>query len=158
MRIISWEDGGGGVGRSHLQDRLQLLQLGLLLLDFTVVVLAQFNQQQAGDVQHFLLTQGRPGRSASHGVGGSAAALGEDPSLTCSCFGFFSFSFPDLEPPCFSNRSKNLRRSRTLSSRWFRDGGGGGGGRPDPQPELPLTADAGPPSSSSAWACGRRGG
>lgn len=30
---------------SHLQDRFQLLQLGFLLLDFTVVVLAQFNQQ-----------------------------------------------------------------------------------------------------------------
>lgn len=42
---------------SHLQDRLQLLQLGFLLLDFTVVVLAQFNQQETGDVQHFLSTQ-----------------------------------------------------------------------------------------------------
>lgn len=39
---------------SHLQDRLQLLQFGFLLLDFTVVVLAQFNQQQTGDIQHFL--------------------------------------------------------------------------------------------------------
>ena len=27
---------------------------------------------------------------------------------TCSCFGFFSFSFPVLYPPYFSNRSKNL--------------------------------------------------
>lgn len=42
---------------SHLQDRLQLLQFGFLLLDFTVVVLAQLNQQQTGDIQHFLLTQ-----------------------------------------------------------------------------------------------------
>lgn len=52
---------GGGrrklSAHSHLQDRLQLLQLGLLLLDLTVVVLAQLHQQQTGDVQHFLPTQ-----------------------------------------------------------------------------------------------------
>lgn len=42
---------------SHLQDSLQLLQFRFLLLDLTVIVLAQFNQQQAGDVQHFLETQ-----------------------------------------------------------------------------------------------------
>lgn len=42
---------------SHLQNRLQLLQFRFLLLDFTVVVLAEFQQQQPGDIQHFLLTQ-----------------------------------------------------------------------------------------------------
>ncbi len=42
---------------SHLQDSLELLQFRFLLLDLTVVVLAQFNQQQAGDIQHFLETQ-----------------------------------------------------------------------------------------------------
>lgn len=42
---------------SHLQDSLELLQFRFLLLDLTVVMLAQFNQQQAGDIQHFLETQ-----------------------------------------------------------------------------------------------------
>lgn len=28
--------------------------------------------------------------------------------VTCSCFGFFSLSFPVLYPPYFSNKSKNL--------------------------------------------------
>lgn len=45
------------VGRhSHLQDSLELLEFRFLLLDLAVVVLAQFNQQQAGDIQHFLET------------------------------------------------------------------------------------------------------
>lgn len=44
-------------GHSHLEDRLQLLQFGFLLLNLTVIVLAQFKQQQAGDVQHFLEIQ-----------------------------------------------------------------------------------------------------
>lgn len=48
---------GGGPRHSHLQNRLQLLQFGFLLLNFTVVVLAQFSQQQTGDIQHFLQTQ-----------------------------------------------------------------------------------------------------
>lgn len=42
---------------SHLQDSLELLQFGFLLLDLTIVVLAQFDQQQAGNVQDFLKTQ-----------------------------------------------------------------------------------------------------
>lgn len=42
---------------SHLQDGLELLQFRFLLLDLTVVVLAQFDQQEAGDVQDFLETQ-----------------------------------------------------------------------------------------------------
>lgn len=43
---------------SHLQDSLELFQFRFLLLDFTVSVLAQFNQQQAGDIQHFLKHRG----------------------------------------------------------------------------------------------------
>lgn len=41
---------------SHLQDSLELLQFRFFLLDLTVVVLAEFDQQQAGDIQHFLET------------------------------------------------------------------------------------------------------
>lgn len=41
-------------GHSHLQDGLELLQFGFLLLNLTVVVLAQFKQQQASYIQHFL--------------------------------------------------------------------------------------------------------
>lgn len=32
--------------------------------------------------------------------------------LTCSCFGFLSFSFPVLYPPYFSNSSKNLVKDK----------------------------------------------
>lgn len=42
---------------SHLQDSFELLQFRFLLLDLAVVVLAQFDQQQAGDVQDFLETR-----------------------------------------------------------------------------------------------------
>lgn len=44
-------------GHSHLQHSLELLQFGFLLLNLTVVVLAQFNQQQPGDIQYFLQRQ-----------------------------------------------------------------------------------------------------
>lgn len=55
--MMKQEDDGAVKCHSHLQNRLQLLQFGFLLLDFTVVVLTQFSQQQTGDIQHFLLTQ-----------------------------------------------------------------------------------------------------
>lgn len=45
-------------GHSHLQDGLELLQFGFLLLNLTVVVLAQFKQQQASYIQHFLEKRG----------------------------------------------------------------------------------------------------
>lgn len=39
---------------SHFQNSLKLLQFGLLLLNLTVSMLTQFDQEQASDVQHFL--------------------------------------------------------------------------------------------------------
>lgn len=51
------DDCGRGCCHSHLQDGLQLLQLGLLLLDLTVVVLEQLQQQEPSDVQHLLHTR-----------------------------------------------------------------------------------------------------
>lgn len=42
---------------SHFQNSLKLLQLGFLLLNLTVSVLPQFDQEQASDVQHFLEAQ-----------------------------------------------------------------------------------------------------
>lgn len=47
---------GKTLAHSHLQDGLELLQFRFLLLDLTVVVLAQLDQQQPGDVQHLLQT------------------------------------------------------------------------------------------------------
>lgn len=52
------DDHRGGCCHSHLQDGLQLLQLGLLLLDLTVVVLEQLQQQEPSNVQHLLHTRG----------------------------------------------------------------------------------------------------
>lgn len=51
------DDCSRGCCHSHLQDGLQLLQLGLLLLDLTVVVLEQLQQQEPSDVQHLLHTR-----------------------------------------------------------------------------------------------------
>lgn len=42
---------------SHFQNSLKLLQFGLLLLNLTVSMLTQFDQEQASDVQHFLEAQ-----------------------------------------------------------------------------------------------------
>lgn len=54
LTMMKQEVVSGGWRHSHLQNRLQLLQFRFLLLDFTVVVLAHFSQQQTGDIQHFL--------------------------------------------------------------------------------------------------------
>lgn len=55
------EDCSRGCCHSHLQDGLQLLQLGLLLLDLAVVVLEQLQQQEPSDVQHLLHTREEEG-------------------------------------------------------------------------------------------------
>lgn len=94
---------------SHFQDGFQLLQFGLLLLYFAVIVLSQICQQLPCDVQHLLLdkfrvTQRKEVRTQIAGTEEKAV------TVTCSCFGFFSFSFPVLYPPYFSNRSKNLNK------------------------------------------------
>lgn len=63
-----------GCRHSHLQDGLQLLQLGLLLLDLTVVVLEQLQQQEPSDVQHLLHTREQEG--ALFQLGGEEADSG----------------------------------------------------------------------------------
>lgn len=36
-------------------------------------------------------------------------------STSCNCFGFFNFKWPVLQPPYFSNRSKNLVKKKKIS-------------------------------------------
>lgn len=87
-------------------------------------------------------------------------------TVTCSCFGFFSFNLPVLYPPYFSNRSKNLKKrdeysgtvrviytQSVLQSTDFNLLC-----RLNPKTQKRLTWGCEPPSSSSVWASDLRGG
>lgn len=115
---------------SHLQYRLQLLQFSSLLLDLTTWFFLQFSQQQPCDIQHLLEEIIRyPCRRPSPrqlpfdpsllsrlpmpyplSLSHSTAPPGQIHYLTWSCSGRLSFNFPVLQPPCFSNRAKNLKK------------------------------------------------
>lgn len=94
---------------SHFQDSFQLLQFGFLFLYLAVVVLSQICQQLPGDVQHLLRdsSEEQNEKRITHGL---QVAKQTPVTVTCSCFGFFSFILPVLYPPYFSNRSKNLNK------------------------------------------------
>lgn len=92
---------------SHFQDSFQLLQFGLLFLYLAVIVLSQICQQLPCNVQH-LLQDGSEEQNVKRTACRLQVTKQTPVTVTCSCFGFFSFNLPVLYPPYFSNRSKNL--------------------------------------------------